>query len=245
MCGWIKIHRSMLDHWIASDPEFLAVWVRMLSDANFTDKTTLFNGSLITVNRGQIIFGLEAYSKKTGVGISKLRRMIKLLEKDLMIDRQINNKFSLISILNYEKYQGDDRQAAPEPQADDRRPATSKEGNKVNNNINVDSDESTCNKKDVINKLFDTFWKHYGYKQGKQNALKSFSKFLKGKDDKKQSFWMNLMLSYYEHCRSEQVLGYEKLHAATYINNMRWNDDPEFMAQFKQEWINEHNGKPE
>jgi len=127
MSGWVKLHRGLFDHWIASDPEFLAVWVRMLTEANFEDKRQLFNGSLLDIKRGQIIFGLDAWSAKTGVGISKLRRLLLLLENDSMIDRQKTNKFSLISILNYEKYQCDDRQDAGKTQADDRQAATPKE----------------------------------------------------------------------------------------------------------------------
>ena len=133
MAGWIKLHRGLFDHWIASDPDFLSVWVRMLTEANFEDKRQLFNGALLDIKRGQIIFGLDAWSSKTGVGISKLRRLLLLLENDSMINRQKTNKFSLISIVNYEKYQCDDRQAAGNQQADDRPPATPKEPKKKRN----------------------------------------------------------------------------------------------------------------
>lgn len=133
MSGWIKLHRGLFDHWIASDPDFLSVWVRMLTEANFEDKRQLFNGALLDIKRGQIIFGLDAWSSKTGVGISKLRRLLFLLESDAMINRQKTNKFSLISIVNYEKYQCDDRQDASNKQADDRPPATPKEPKKKRN----------------------------------------------------------------------------------------------------------------
>lgn len=137
MSGWIKLHRGLFEHWIASDPDFLSVWVRMLTEANFEDKRQLFNGSLLDIKRGQIIFGLDAWSAKTGVGISKLRRLLFLLENDSMINRQKTNKFSLISIVNYEKYQCDDRQDADNQQADDRPPATPKEPKNKRNKDNI------------------------------------------------------------------------------------------------------------
>lgn len=128
MSGWIKLHRAMLEHWIAKDAEYLKAWLVMLSEANFEDKSHLFNGSLISVKRGQLIFGLESYSDKAKVGISKLRTMLKLLEKDGMISRLKTNKYSIISITNYDLYQDDDRQDAGKSQADSRQPATPKEG---------------------------------------------------------------------------------------------------------------------
>lgn len=246
MSGWIKLHRGIFDHWIASDSDYLSVWLRMLSDANFEDKKHLFNGSLMEVKRGQIIFGLEAWSAKTGVSIAKLRRMIKMLENDKMISRQKTNKYSLISILNYTKYQDDDRQSAGKAQADDKQNATPKEVK----NIRIkeeksidDSAESPSEKKDFLADLFDKFWKHYPTKHGKQNAQKSFNKFLKGKTEHVCRFWMNLILAYYMDCRERQVVGYDALHASTYINQKRWEDDPEFMANFKREW-KEQNAKP-
>lgn len=106
----------------------------------------------------------------------------------------------------------------------------------------VDSKEPTPASKEFINDLFGKFWMHYKYKQGKQAALKAFTKFMAKKPEGLCRFWMNLMLEYYMDCQQKDVLGYEKLHAATYINNKRWEDNPEFMTNFKAEWIAE-NGK--
>lgn len=104
----------------------------------------------------------------------------------------------------------------------------------------VDSGESPVAKNDFLLELFGKFWQHYKYKQGKQAAIKSFRKFMAKMPEGKCRFWMNLMLAYYMDCQDKGVLGYEKLHAATYINNKRWEDNPDFMAQFKQQWIEDH-----
>lgn len=126
MTGWIKLQRDIMDHWIAQDNEYLAVWVRMLAEANFNDRKTVINGALVEVKRGQLVFGLDSYSEKTGVSVRRLRKLLELLENDGMIDRQKSNKFSLISIVNYAKHQDDDRQKTGESQADDKQ--TSGEG---------------------------------------------------------------------------------------------------------------------
>lgn len=131
MSGWIKIHRDLLKHWCASDPNFLAVWVHLLSDANFQTKNSLMNGAIVEIKRGQLIFGLNAFSKKSGVSISKLRRVINVLEKEHMIDRLKTNKYSIISITKYNDYQDIDKPTTSKTQANDIQTATPKEGKEI------------------------------------------------------------------------------------------------------------------
>lgn len=125
--GWIKIHRALLDHWCATEPEALAVWVRLLCEANFEDKKSLINGCLVDVKRGQLVFGLDAFSAKSGVSVMKLRRIISMLESDGMINRQKTSKYSLISIACYDKYQEDNRQASGLEQSKDNQITAPKE----------------------------------------------------------------------------------------------------------------------
>ncbi|MGL5392724.1 MAG: hypothetical protein ACRDA8_15345 [Shewanella sp.] len=125
--GWIKVHRALLDHWCATEPEALAVWVRLLCEANFESKKSMINGCLIDVERGQLVFGLDAFSKKSGVSVAKLRRIISMLESDGMISRQKTSKYSLISIACYDKYQEDDRQITGKSQANHNQIAAPKE----------------------------------------------------------------------------------------------------------------------
>ncbi|MCC5853898.1 MAG: helix-turn-helix domain-containing protein [Alkalimonas sp.] len=88
--------------------------------------------------------------------------------------------------------------------------------------------------------LFGQFWKHYSTKTGKQAAFKAWQKLMKGKRAGQVIFWNNLMLEYYHQQREAGTLGYEAIHASTFINQKRWEDDPEFMTQFKQEYLAEN-----
>lgn len=135
MAGWIKIQRDLIDHWCAADPNFLAVWLRLLSEANFKTKKSMINGRPITIKRGQVLFGLPSFSKRSGVSISKLRRIISVLLEEGMIDRLKTNKYSIISITNYEKHQADDSQKTVKSQADDSQTTTSEEGKQGKDNI--------------------------------------------------------------------------------------------------------------
>lgn len=116
--GWIKVHRKMLDHWVSQEPELFAFWMRLLLEANHSDKKRMFNGSLIEIRRGQTLFGLEAFEAKSGITKKKLRRYLDMLESEGMIGRQKTNKYSLISIVNYDQYQLEGSQEAGKGQAE-------------------------------------------------------------------------------------------------------------------------------
>lgn len=133
MSGWIKIHRSMMDHWVSDEPELLAVFVRLLSEANHTDKERMFNGCLVNIKRGQLVYGREAFSKRSGVSISKLRRYMNLLQKSGTIDQQITNKYSIITITKYDQYQVIDQQTTNNSPANSQQTATPKECKELKN----------------------------------------------------------------------------------------------------------------
>lgn len=159
--GWIKVHRALLDHWCATEPEALSVWVRLLCEANFESKKSMINGCLIDVERGQLVFGLDAFSKKSGVSVSKLRRIISMLESDGMISRQKTSKYSLISIACYDKYQDDDRQITGKSQANHNQIAAPKEvknlRSKETDHSSPDGDQKQQSRKAVFRMMAEKY----------------------------------------------------------------------------------------
>ena len=131
MSGWICLHRPILKHWVYKEPEALKFWVTLLMDANWEPKTTIFNKKLITVGRGQIVFGRKVYSLRLDISEMKLRRYLKLLEKDGMINQQITNKYTLITVLQYDQYQDNNQQVTSKQPASNQRLTTSKQVNNI------------------------------------------------------------------------------------------------------------------
>ena len=112
MSGWIRVQRGILDHWVFSEADALKLWVYLLMSANYEDKSRMFNGRLTQVKRGQLIYGRHAVSQRLGISEAKLRRYIKQFIKDEMISQQTTNKYSIITITCYEKYQDVSQQTA-------------------------------------------------------------------------------------------------------------------------------------
>lgn len=244
MSGWIKLQRDIMDHWIAQDNEYLAVWIRMLAEANFEPQTKMFNGQVLTVERGQFIFGLESYSEKTKVSVMRLRRLVDLLEKHQMINRVKRAKYSLISIVNYDKYQAENRQTTTKQQAENNTIRT-KELKELKNNT-VDSEEPTAAKDDFISEQFERFWRNYPLKKSKVATSRAFKSLVKGKKESQVIFYVDMILNYHIDCVEREKAGSvddkgsSALHASTLINQQRWKDDPEYFAKFKADWIKEN-----
>lgn len=213
MSGWIKINRDLRNHWCASDPNFLAVWFHLLSSANWQDKKTLINGKLVTVKRGQLIFGLNAWSDKTGVSVKRLRRIIDVFLDDGMLGKQNFSKYSIISITNWEEYQVEGKQGAGTGQAEGRQRATLKEDKK-----GKEGEE----KKHIYDETFLKFWEVYPKKTAKLESEKVFLRQCKKfKSDDILEGAKKFALS----CKGKdpQYIPYP----ATWLNGGRWADDYE------------------
>lgn len=112
MKGWIKIHRKMLENPIVmKDSDHLAVWVYLLLNAAHKERKVLFKGDKIMLQPGQLITGRNAIADFLGISESKVKRVLSDFEGDQQIDRQRSNKNSLISLINWDKYQFFDQQS--------------------------------------------------------------------------------------------------------------------------------------
>jgi hypothetical protein len=125
--GWVKLHRSFKSWGWASCPYTSHLFIHLLINANYEESEFLGH----KINKGDCVFGLHAWSKKTCISVRSLRTSINHLKSTGEITIKSNNKFSIITITNWEKYQADDRQTDKPPtsnrQATDKPPTTSEE----------------------------------------------------------------------------------------------------------------------
>ena len=127
LSGWIKLHRALSDHWLASNPDSLSVWVHMLMLANHAETKRQINGSVVVVLPGQIITSRRSLSDKTGVQESKVERILKRLESEQQITQRGLSKFRVISIVNWAEYQSSEQQS--EQQVNSKRTADEQQVN--------------------------------------------------------------------------------------------------------------------
>lgn len=117
--GWIKIFRRFEEwEWFQS-PEMVQLFICLLLNASAKQKR--WKGMVI--ERGQLVTSYESLHNKTGLSIRTLRTCLSRLEETGEIERETTNKFSIITISNYDSYQGknfeSDKQTTSKEQAND------------------------------------------------------------------------------------------------------------------------------
>ncbi|MFY8263195.1 hypothetical protein ACOT7R_09870 [Clostridium perfringens] len=105
--GWLKLYRSIQNHWLWEDKPFSRgqAFIDLLLMANHKDNKILFNGELIEIKRGSRITSLRQLSDAWGWSTTKVKKFLELLEKENMITVKSDNKKTLVTIENYGVYQ--------------------------------------------------------------------------------------------------------------------------------------------
>ena len=214
MNGFFTLHRDLMQHWCASDPNFLAVWVWLINDANWQDKKSLINSSVVEVKRGQLIYGRDAFSKKSGVSVSKLRRIIKILDDEGMISQQKTNKYSIISITKYDDYQSVDQQNTNKTPTKHQQNTTPKQL-KQNKPLNKDIGR------------FEEFWSVYPKREGGNPKSPAMDKFIKAVNDGANPD--SIIASAKAYAASVENIDNKRMicQAITWLNQKRWKDEHE------------------
>ncbi|HLO59835.1 MAG TPA: hypothetical protein VK179_13890 [Bacteroidales bacterium] len=126
MTGWIKLHRKFLDWEWYQDANMVHLFLHLLLEANH--ETRKWRG--ITINRGQLISGRHELAESTGISERSVRTCLEKLKSTNEIAIQTTNRYSVITICNYDKYQisetEKDQQTDQQPvqQLTSNRPAT-------------------------------------------------------------------------------------------------------------------------
>jgi hypothetical protein len=120
MDGWIKLHRRLSQWEWYQDSQTVHLFIHLLIHANHAEKQ--WRG--IKVERGQVVTGREALSTATGISERAIRTCLNRLKMTSEIKIQATNKYSIITICNYDEYQGSDGEN--DHQATSKRPAEQK-----------------------------------------------------------------------------------------------------------------------
>lgn len=97
--SFAKLPREIRNHWIAKDPQALAVFIHLLLDAAYQDQEVIFNGEKIMLREGELILGRHSYAQKTGVSEAVLRRVLRRLKTDQVIGGRTTKRYSVITLL--------------------------------------------------------------------------------------------------------------------------------------------------
>lgn len=137
--SWVKLYRKLKEWSWADNPNMVALWVRLLIEVNYEDR----QWHDIIVRRGQLVTSVASLSAKTGLSFKKIRTCIDRLEKTGEIIKKTTNKYTVITLCNFEIYQPqleaegqtNGKQTANNGQTEGNQRATPKEIKKERNII--------------------------------------------------------------------------------------------------------------
>lgn len=169
MEGWIKIHRKILENpIICKDSDYLAVWIYLLLNATHKEIPALFKGKKIILQKGQLITGRKSMSNQLKISESKIYRIINDFKSEQQIEQQTSNQNSLISILNWDKYQQNEQQMNNERTTDEQPVNTNK------NDKNVKNDKNNVKEKNTKRKTFEDIFSENHFSEQLENTIKDF-----------------------------------------------------------------------
>jgi len=176
--GYFLVWRKIWKSPVFKNLKQCAIWIYMISQATYKDKTLNFLDNKIFIKKAELIFPLRKNAEIWGITYSEMRTFIKRLKNRKMINVRIHHltptsnhpsrKVSIIECLNYEKYQYLEDVQPPQHQL-------SPDTNTYNTNTNI----SIGSTKDV-NNGYKTIgeWGHYTIleKDGKKYQRHKFKK---------------------------------------------------------------------
>ena len=118
--GYFVVYRDIFRHPVFANILQASMWIYMISSASHQDKTLRFMDTPIFVRRGEMIMPLRVTAKRFKMTYSEMRSFILRLVRRKMITTRTaqlqptnnhkNRKVTLISIVNYDKFQYVDKE---------------------------------------------------------------------------------------------------------------------------------------
>lgn len=99
--GWIKLYRKFLDWEWFTDAKMVQLFAYLLLSASIEQRK--WKG--ITLERGQLATTYPELSERLNQSVQNLRTALQRLENSQIINRQVTNKYTIITICNFDSYQ--------------------------------------------------------------------------------------------------------------------------------------------
>lgn len=99
--GWIKLHRSIQESDIWEKPEYLKAWIELLLTVNHKEN------KMLGIKAGQTLTSIKSLSQKWKWSNNKISNFLNALQKEGMIAQNRTSRNTVITVLNWDKYQED------------------------------------------------------------------------------------------------------------------------------------------
>lgn len=128
MDGWIKLHRQLLESDTFCNEKKLKIFIYCLLKATHTEHEQVVGKQKVLLKPGQFIFGRMKASEALNMKQSTVwDYMLSLMNDDKSINIESNNKYSVVTVVNWGLYQLEDEKP-------DNKITTNRQQNNTNKN---------------------------------------------------------------------------------------------------------------
>jgi len=210
---YVNRHLIHSDRWLSEKFTRGQAWVDLIGIAQHTAGFFRVRGIRVKLERGQLGYSQLTLSKRWKWSRDKVRRYLSELEKDGDIIQQTNRVTTVITVNNYNLWQGGN---TTNKQQTDTKQYTYNNDKKEKNEKKETIGHLAMTKTD-----FNSFWEKYpvGRKVKKDKAQKIFLTI-------KRIELENILSSLEKHKKSEQWQTLKYIpHPPTWLGNKQWNDE--------------------
>ena len=220
MDGWLKLHRSILDSAVFQDAEVLKVWIWLLCNVAFEQHDTICYGKVIHLKPGQIATGRKKIAQCTDLNENKVYRALTALKSLGNIEIKATNKYSIITVVNWDKYQEENgKRTTGEHQNNNRTTTEEQQGN--NKRTQHKNGNNGKNEKEIyMCPFFERAWDLFPNKKGKSAVSK---KAMRELTEAGETVVIAAVEKYKEEIERKGTEEKYILHGSTFFNG-RWRD---------------------
>ena len=220
MDGWLKLYRSILDSAVFQDAEVLKVWIWLLCNVAFEQHDTICYGKVTHLKPGQIATGRKKIAQCTDLNENKVYRALNALKSLGNIEIKSTNKYSIITVVNWDKYQGENsKRTASEQQTNSKTTAEEQQDNSKRTQHKNGKKEQK-EKNIYICSFFQSVWDEYPKKLGKNKITNAAMKQL---EEAGEVAVMGAVRHYVEKIKKEGTEEKYIMHGSTFFNGA-WRD---------------------
>lgn len=220
MDGWLKLYRSILDSAVFQDAEVLKVWIWLLCNVAFEQHDTICYGKVIHLKPGQIATGRKKIAQCTDLNENKVYRALTALKSLGNIEIKSTNKYSIITVVNWDKYQDENgKRTANEQQTNSKTTAEEQQENSKRTQHKNGKKEKK-EKNIYICSFFQSVWDEYPKKLGKNKVTKAAMEQL---EEAGETAVMDAVRRYVEKIKRDGTEEKYIMHGSTFFNGA-WRD---------------------
>lgn len=220
MDGWLKLYRSILDSAVFQDAEILKVWIWLLCNVAFEQHDTICYGKVIHLKPGQIATGRKKIAQCTDLNENKVYRALTVLKSLGNIEIKATNKYSIITVVNWDKYQDENVKRTSSEQQNNSKTTTEEQQGDSKRTQHKNGKNEKKEKNIYICSFFQSVWDEYPKKLGKNKVTKAAMEQL---EEAGETAVMDAVRRYVEKIKRDGTEEKYIMHGSTFFNGA-WRD---------------------